>query len=72
MHAHGDKLDILPVAIANINIVNVTNIVQNYIVFSHAKHKIDTVVSKMSDDVREARNTVTQKKNYNRVIALSY
>ena len=64
-------MDILPVAIANINIVNVTNIVQNYIVFSHAKHKIDTVVSKMSDDVREARNTVTQK-NYNIVIALSY
>ena len=46
-HAHGDKLDILPVAIANINIVNVTNIVQNYIVFSIAKqsHQIDTVIS---------------------------
>ena len=46
-HAHGDKLDILPVAIANINIVNVTNIAQNYIVFSNAKqsHHIDTVVS---------------------------
>ena len=36
-HAHGDKLDILPVAIANINIVNIPNIVQNYIVFSNAK-----------------------------------
>ena len=46
-HAHGDKLDILPVAIANINIVNVTNIVQNYIESSNAKqsHQIDTVVS---------------------------
>ena len=39
----GDKLDILPVAIANINIVNVTNIVQKYIASS--SHHIDTVVS---------------------------
>ena len=46
-HAHGDKLDILTDAIANINIVNVTNIVQNYILFSNAKqsHQSDTVVS---------------------------
>ena len=36
-----------PLPIANINIVNVTNIVQNYIVSSNAKqsHQIDTVVS---------------------------
>ena len=46
-HAHGDKLDVLSVAIANISIVNVTKIVQNYIVSSNAKqsHQIDTVVS---------------------------
>ena len=46
-HAHGDKLDIPPVAIANINIVNVTNIVQNSILFSNVKqsHHIDTVAS---------------------------
>ena len=46
-HAHGDKLDILPVAIANINIVNVTNIMQNSILLSNARqgHHIDTVAS---------------------------
>ena len=70
-HAHGDKLDILPVAIANINIVNVTNKVQNYIVFSNAKqsHQIDTVVSQ--NERRRLGRLKISHKNYNKVIALS-
>ena len=55
-HAHGDKLDILPVAIANINLVNVANIAQNILYFQMHSRAITLTLlyRKMSDDVWEA------------------